>query len=744
MDKRKLSAIPRDEASADMLDIANRLGSIRHIVTARLIEENKILLLNFYEVSKLKKGKTDAVFRTFLSEDDYITQDLTQSKVKWLTASFYNMDAFGLIETHWNPKTKQSESEDKVLIRTNEEQKIIGDFFKKYETEKHDRYHWYHPYPYPWESVRNFQNAVMERKLKEKHDKELKKIDVAMEPFKEPPKAFFDWIWETGMSFSRYVIYKEVKSGQAECECTHCGTIGMVSRADVRLRNNEKGKCPFCESRVTYKARGKLAAQTKDERWFVYVDPMPEGFALRYFSTCRILRNDTYIKGAVEKTRLEEWSHELSRAIYTFPNGKPTSVDYEWNVYKQRGLPRWCPYKEKWACGESILYPGNLPEAWEHTPMKYSALEILSTNIPTVALNYERGIGRYVEFPKLEWLCKMGLNNLAKFIINEGHRSYNSLGKIDYKGKTIYDILGLTKVNTRIMQEIDGTSAELRLLQVAQTIGLQFKPEQLREYYQTFECNTDLLKQANRKVSLHKLVRYIAKESEKYPMGERGGCWMYSYHRYHEREDPRIERQQNMAKDWLEYLKWCKELKYDLDNMFIYMPKNFKAVHDRTAAEYQAMQDKKAAAEKARREREAKRRMAETKKAMEEIFTSNEGTDAFSIKGKGLILIVPKSGDEIRNEGAKLHHCVGGYVERVARGETNIFFIRKVEAPDTPYFTMEWKDNRIVQCRGQHNCGMTPEVEAFTKVFEKKMLASIKNAKEEKKSGRKKQNLQFA
>lgn len=743
MDKRKLSAIPREGASADMLEIANRLGSIRHIVTARLLEENKILLLNFYEVSKLKKGKTAAAFRTFLSEDDYITQDLTQSKVKWLTSSFYNMDVFSIAEYHWNSKTNQSEREDKVFIRTNEEQKLIGDFFKRYETEKHDRYYWHHPYPYPWESVRNFQNAIMERRLKEKHDKELKKIDAVMEPFKEPPKEFFNWIWETGMSFSRYVIYKEVKSGQAECECTHCRTVGTVNRAEIRLRNNEKGECPFCGSRVTFKARGKLATKTKDERWFVYVDPTPDGFALRYFSTCRILRNDAFIKGAREKTRLEEQCHELSRAIYKFPNGKPTSVDYEWNVYKQHGLPRWCPYNNKWMCGKSILYPGNLPRAWEHTPMKYSALEILATHIPTVALNYERGIARYVEFPKLEWLCKMGLNNLAKFIIDEGHMS-STLGKIDYKGKTIYDILGLNKVNTKIMQEIDGTNAELRLLQVAQKIGLQFKPEQLRDYYQTFECNTDLLQQANRKVSLHKLVKYIAKESERYPIGERGGCWAYSYYRYREREDPRIERQRNMAKDWLEYLGWCKALKYDLNNMFIYMPKNFKAVHDRTAAEYQALQDKKVAAEQARREREAKKRMAETKKAMEEIFSSNEGTDAFSIKGKGLILIVPKSGDEIRNEGAKLHHCVGGYVERVARGETNIFFIRKAEEPDEPYFTMEWKNNSIVQCRGSHNCGMTPEVEAFTKVFEKKMLMAIQGAKEEKQNGKKTKNLQRA
>ena len=744
MDKRKLSAIPRDEASTDMLDIANQLGSIRHIVTAKLIEENKILLLNFYEVSKLKKGKTAAVFRTFLSEDDYITQDLNQSKVKWLTASFYNMDGFSVFESHWNSKTSKSEREDKVFIRTKEEQKIIGDFFKKYEKSKDDRHPWRTPYPYPWESISNFQNAVLERKLKNKHDKELKKIDAAMEPFKEPPGDFFDWMWETGMSFSRYVIYKEIKSGKAECECTYCGAVGTVSRAKVRLRNNEKGECPFCGSRVTFKARGKLAAQTRDERWFVYVDPTPEGFALRYFSTCRTLRSDDFIKNAITKTRLEEWSHEFSRAIYSFSGGKPTSVDYEWDVYKQRGLPRWCPYKGKYACAESILYPGNLPAAWEHTPMKYSALEILSSSIPTVALNYERGIGRYVEFPKLEWIIKMGLNNLAKFIINEGDRSYNSLGKINYKGETVYDILGLSKENTRVMQEIDGTSGELKLLQVAKKIGVQFKPEQLRAYYNTFECNTDLLSQANRKVSLHKLVRYIEKESENYPMGERCGRWGYYYLRHHERTDPRIERRQNMAQDWLEYLEWCKALKYDLNNMFIYMPKNFKAVHDRTAAEYQALQDKKAAAEKAKREREAKRKMAETQKAMEEIFANSEGVDAFSIKGKGLILIVPKSGDEIRNEGAKLHHCVGGYVERVAKGETSIFFIRKAKEPDKPYYTMEWRDNRVIQCRGSHNCDMTAEVKAFTQVFEKKMLESINSTKEAKKSGRKKQNLQSA
>lgn len=150
--------------------------------------------------------------------------------------------------------------------------------------------------------------------------------------------------------------------------------------------------------------------------------------------------------------------------------------------------------------------------------------------------------------------------------------------------------------------------------------------------------------------------------------------------------------------------------------------------------EYKALQDKKAAAEKKRREKLAAKKMAETKKAMEEIFSRNDGVDAFQIKGKGLILVVPQSGDEIRKEGEALHHCVGGYVDRVARGETNIFFIRKADHPEKSYFTMEWRNNKIIQCRGFKNCGMPADVQAFVKVFEKKMNEAIqgdnkKNAK---------------
>ncbi|MDD2979569.1 MAG: PcfJ domain-containing protein [Hespellia sp.] len=717
MDKRKLSKIPRPEFPEIDNGLIERLpAEIKHIVTSTFIDD-EILILNFFE-----KKSRNPVMRTFFTDEDYITQDLTQSKTKWITSGFYSwtntkLDVM-LTKSSWN--RNEWTHKECVFVASDFDKQLIDDFFMIYAKDGDDC---------AWEKVYRYQEHARSVRRELKYKKETDPIDAIMEPIKDVPEAFEKWVFENAFEFSRYLIYQEVKSGEAECECTYCKKIGLVSRKEVRMRNNEKGVCPFCGSKVTFKAKGKLPSHIWDQRWIAYIDPTDDGFLFRYFHAHREVRKhpDTFVK----KDRTVESMGEFSRAFYTFENGVPKCDSYEWAEFKQSGRTRWCHDEGKIACMECVLYPENLPEAWEHTPMKYSALEFLSRNIPTVTCRYEDGIKGYIEFPKLEWFCKMGLNKLAQTLINKRH--YGSTGKINTSGKTIYDILGLNKVNTKILQEIDGNTDCLRLLQVAQQIGVNFKPEQLQEYYETFECNTTLLKQANRKVSLHKLVKYITKESERYPLGERGGCYMYSYMRYQEREDPRIERKQNMAKDWLEYLDWCKELKYDLDNMFIYMPKNFKKVHDRTAEEYQALQDKKAAEEKKRQEALARKRMEKMKKAMEELFKRNGDSDAFAIKGKGLVIVVPKTGAEIKAEGEKLHHCVGGYVDRVARGETNIFFVRKSESPDVPYFTMEFKNNKIVQCRGSHNCGMPPEVEAFVKVFEKKMQAASADKKAEKK-----------
>ena len=176
-------------------------------------------------------------------------------------------------------------------------------------------------------------------------------------------------------------------------------------------------------------------------------------------------------------------------------------------------------------------------------------------------------------------------------------------------------------------------------------------------------------------------------------------------------------------------------MKINLDDDFHYFPPDFYKEHDRVYKEWQKHKDKCEAERKRRMDLEAKERMQLAKAAMSEIFKENEGTDAFSIKGKELVLVVPKDVKEIRAEGEALHHCVGSYVEDVAKGLTSIYFVRKASEPETPYYTMEFKNGRVWQCRGNRNCSMTTEVFAFTQVFAQKMNEYMKKQEAVKYAG---------
>ena len=505
---------------------------------------------------------------------------------------------------------------------------------------------------------------------------------------------------------------------ETEYSLSECAKMtGSESASAERMRRLRDKKASQCDIEVTEPLR---------------IDPREEGFLWRYFTAYREVKPDG---------KTNDGLFEIVRTFYKFaPNGTPCTSSYEYREYKQTGIVRWCTdegYRESSYC---TLYPGNLPEAWKDTPMKYSALEILAENRPSEQIHYAKAINRYREFPQLEWFIKMGLYKLAAHLINEyhdgafGYESRNGVRGLRKNGKTIFGILGLTKENTRVLQSIDGNIDELRLLQEAQSSGYNLKAEELERFYKLFGCNTTLIRKENRHSTIHKICRYIEREGSNYRVGERGGCWRYSYMQRKERPDIREERLQNCAKDWLDYLAWCKELKYDLTNMFFYFPKNFKKVHDRTAAEYQAVQDKKAAEKKRWEEERIKREAEAMKKLLEEMLEENAGIDnAFLIKGKGLILRVPRDAQEIKNEGAALHHCVGTYVDRVAKGQTHIFFVRRVEEPDTPYFTMEYNNGRVIQCRGSHNCGMPASVKAFVAAFEK--LMKEREEKMERKCG---------
>ena len=690
MEKRKLSAIERPEATDEMVDIAKRLTNTNYIVTAELIEDKKILLLNFFRCDDLTKESKKAAFRTFLSNDDYITQNLAVSNIKWFTSAFHNMysgyNSRGKTVCYEVWASEGYTVKDCIYIRSTSEKKIIEKFFKKFS--KADDVS-------VWQAVYRFQTSVMKNRLENRHSQEKAQIDKVMNTVKPVPKKFINWI--KNVKLPKYSVYKSISKSKVECECTHCKSKMVVSKSELQPKNNKNGICPSCGKEVIFKAKGRLGCCTEYKNYIIYVDPTEIGFILRYF----------YINRSLLSSSLEvkDYIREECRVFYSFKDGKIELDCYEWTYFKQAEI-RWCHSDNKINCGKCLLYPLNLPQAWEHTPMKYSALEILSKNMPDTKLYYKRVIEEYIAFPKLEWLIKMGLTNLAK-CLTEGGFGYGygerHTGKINKDGNTIYDILKLNKANVKILQELNGDTNILKILQVSQEYGFQFEAEQLKTYYGIYGLNTELLQEVGRNVTLHKIMKYIDKESDKYSDSVPCHC-SYGY------KSDAITKKRNMAHDWIEYIGWCEALQYDLGNMFIYMPKNFKKVHDRTAMEYQSLKDREA--------EKSKERYNTIIKRMKE---DSVNIPVFNLHSDGLFIRLPENSDEIKKEGVALRHCVGGYVDRVAKGETIILFIRKEDEPDKAYYTMEWK-GKVIQCRGYCNCDMTNKVKRFVGLFTSMML----------------------
>ncbi len=79
-------------------------------------------------------------------------------------------------------------------------------------------------------------------------------------------------------------------------------------------------------------------------------------------------------------------------------------------------------------------------------------------------------------------------------------------------------------------------------------------------------------------------------------------------------------------------------------------------------------------------------------------------------------IILPKNAEDIIREGIILGHCVGraGYIEKMAKGDSTIVFLRKNSNMENPFFTIEITHHCIKQCFSLHDSyNKDPEVRDF-------------------------------
>ena len=205
--------------------------------------------------------------------------------------------------------------------------------------------------------------------------------------------------------------------------------------------------------------------------------------------------------------------------------------------------------------------------------------------------------------------------------------------------------------------------------------------------------------------SVHKILKYVSGQVEK--EWERNDK---------EKEEARRKGRTYYTRDletpqtYRDYLKDCVKLHLDMDDSAVLFPADLNAAHARTISMV------KHKASEISRERFAK--ATESQKWME-------------WEREGLLIRLPVDGAELIAEGKYLHHCVGGYAERMANGKTTILLIRRVEDPDTPFYTLEWLEGRVQQCRTMRNQSYTEDetVKAFVDAWVEQVATKGKRKK---------------
>ena len=119
--------------------------------------------------------------------------------------------------------------------------------------------------------------------------------------------------------------------------------------------------------------------------------------------------------------------------------------------------------------------------------------------------------------------------------------------------------------------------------------------------------------------------------------------------------------------------------------------------------------------ERARYDEYQKAELKKQNEKFEEL--QKERKELYNYEDDKYIIRVPENLGEITQEGISLGHCVGGYVREHASGQTTILFLREKANKDTPFYTIEVRNNNVIQIHGKRNKWLGNDPKAIPSVY---------------------------
>lgn len=432
--------------------------------------------------------------------------------------------------------------------------------------------------------------------------------------------------------------------------CTRCGHTFRADR--FNMAHGTKGTCPRCKSEAVYKASGKGRINcTEYFRVMIFTHRGKD-----VYGTLWEIRADFTEIGPPQ---LSKW---LS-AVYLFS-------EKEQIYYKHH--PGWAYGQEDWKRHKKIklpqppaglygnsyfrstaLYEKNLENVFLKSCLKYFWDESFLQKADFNAYGYVEYISLSLKHQSMELLRKAGFDELVREKVCDAYGVKR--GIVNWRGKTLSKILGLPKRHIRRLRKANPGHRELDIFK-----QLTEKEKQMPDAF------------------MRRITHY-----SRYIDDIREYTTLIKWYEYTQKRDVR-------AYDWIDYITACRKLGMDISRNKILFPENFQQAHDDVTQRVETEVGKKIDSQ------------------------IRNATFDIEIEWGGLVLLMARTQTELNAESAALNHCVRSYGDKIIRGASYIFFIRKADAREIPYYTMETGINGgLIQCRGECNCSMTDDVKVF-------------------------------
>lgn len=444
-----------------------------------------------------------------------------------------------------------------------------------------------------------------------------------------------------------------------------CTRCGHRFRADrFNMKHNEKGVCPGCKSEGRYKSEG-----------------IGRGKLREYFRILLFTHRGNTVYGTLHevivsfsKPGLPQISKDMT-AVYIFSKDRqeyyrPDYYYHRWDPVKDIKLPR--PprgiYGTEARFERTVVYENNLENVFTKSCLKYLWIPELFRNEGFTAYDYIRYMALGLKYVSIELLAKSGFTTLAADKV----KGYIGSGAVNWRGRSLPKIMRLSMGEIRKLPRSTLTFQEL-------------------ETYRSLSTE-------NRKLPWS-IISDMARRSH-YEIQRIKDTGTVDFVTWSKMSEGMIS-----VYDWCDYIKDCKSLGLDIRKKRVLFPEDFQRAHMELSDKVRVIEDEK--------KNDGIRKTAE-------FFGMDVSSDLFTLR-------MPETQTDLNNESSVLSHCVRTYGDKVSRGDTVIYFIRRKEDPEEPFYTLEIKpDGKFVQCRGKYNCSMTEDVKTFVEKVVKEFNMLIK------------------